>query len=225
MASNFSKFFEYMKLIGHLKQVERTGWVRNSVKNPESVAEHMYRMAMMAFALPSNSGLDRDKCIKIALVHDMAESVVGDLTPWCGVSKDEKSKREKDATHHMSSLVSEEAGQEMYQLWLEYEDQTSPEAKFVKDLDKFEMLFQAYEYENQLSKPKSLQEFFDHTLGKYTFSTELVNDWTKELVCQRDDSEPTLKGTPDGKSERSSLPSPPLLKKRILEQKSEEALQ
>ena len=50
--------------------------------------------------------------------------------------------------------------------WQEYEHQTSPEAIFVKDLDKFEMIFQAHEYEQLAKKPGSLQEFFDTTKGK-----------------------------------------------------------
>ena len=48
----------------------------------------------------------------------------------------------------------------------EYEHQTSPEAIFVKDLDKFEMIFQAHEYEQLAKKPGSLQEFFDTTKGR-----------------------------------------------------------
>ena len=41
--------------------MKRAGWVRKNVDDPESVADHMYRMAMMALALPPDSGLDRDK--------------------------------------------------------------------------------------------------------------------------------------------------------------------
>ncbi|KAH9504428.1 HD domain-containing protein 2 [Bulinus truncatus] len=223
MSSSFSKFFEFMKLIGQLKQVERTGWVRKGVKNPESVAEHSYRMAMAAFALPPSSSLDKDKCIKMALVHDMAESIVGDLTPWCGVSKEEKREREKEATTHITSLVSEEAGKEMYQLWMEYENQSSPEAKFVKDLDKFEMLVQAYEYENIQNKPKNLQEFFDHTWEKYKFSTDLVKKWIDELIAHRDKPKAVEQTKGPGSSDTVGA-SPPLIKKRKLDATPEEVL-
>ncbi|KAK0053919.1 HD domain-containing protein 2 [Biomphalaria pfeifferi] len=223
MSSNCSKFFEYMRLIGQLKQVERTGWVRKGVKNPESVAEHSYRMAMAAFALPRNSNLDKDKCIKIALVHDMAESIVGDLTPWCGVSKEEKSKKEKEATTHITSLVPDEAGKEMYQLWLEYENQSSPEAQFVKDLDKFEMLVQAYEYEDLQSKPRSLQEFFDHTLEKYKFATEHVKKWMEELILHRDKSKPLDPLKSVGSADKQGAQSP-LIKKRKLDINPEDSI-
>ena len=67
-----------------LKRVPRTGWMR-TVKNPESVAEHMYRLAVMCMLAPS--GLDVNHCIFLALCHDMAESVVGDIPTYAGVSK------------------------------------------------------------------------------------------------------------------------------------------
>ncbi|KAJ8322163.1 hypothetical protein KUTeg_000634 [Tegillarca granosa] len=151
MASNTSKLFEFMSLVGQLKHVKRTGWVLKKVSDPESVADHMYRMAVLAFLVDPKTGLDRDKCIKLALVHDMAESIVGDLTPSDEVHKDEKSRREE----------------------------SSEEAKFVKDLDKFDMILQAHEYEQLDKRPKQLQEFFDGTEGK--FQTEQVQGWVKEL--------------------------------------------
>ncbi|GFS20275.1 HD domain-containing protein 2-like [Elysia marginata] len=185
MTVEMPKFFEYMKFIGNLKKVERTGWVRHGVKHPESVAEHMYRMAMIAFALPSDSNLDRDKCMKIALVHDMAESIVGDITPSCGVSKTDKSKMEEDATHHIASFLPGHGAQEVLQLWREYEHQLSPEAMFVKDLDKFEMIFQALEYEKAERRGGDLEEFFVHTLEKHKFSSDIVKGWADQVISVR----------------------------------------
>lgn len=176
-----------MKLIGHLKSVKRAGWVRKEVDNPESVAEHMYRMAMMALALPPDSGLDRDKCIKIALVHDMAETIVGDITPFEDVDKKVKHKQEKEATSHISNLLGNEVGTELFDLWMEYETQSTPEAKFVKDLDKLEMLYQAYEYETAEGSYGRLQEFFDHTKKtRPTMDSELAETWRKDLVEMRE---------------------------------------
>lgn len=60
---------------------------------PESVADHSYRAAVLAMALPP--GLDRDRCVKMALLHDLAESMVGDITPSCGVTTEEKHGRER----------------------------------------------------------------------------------------------------------------------------------
>ena len=58
------------------------------VKEPESIADHMYRMSMMAFVAPAN--LDRSKLIDMCLIHDLPESIVGDLTPSDNVSKESK---------------------------------------------------------------------------------------------------------------------------------------
>lgn len=88
-----------------------------------------------------------------------------------------------DAMKQICSLVPEEVGQELYELWEDYEFQRSEEAKFVKDLDKFEMILQAQEYETLSGCPGHLQEFFDSTAGK--FKTELVREWVKKLNAER----------------------------------------
>lgn len=59
-----------------------------------------------------------DRVMRISLVHDMAESIVGDLTPHCGVSNEEKHEREVAAMEHFSKLVGEKAGNEMFNLFL-----------------------------------------------------------------------------------------------------------
>ena len=56
---------------------------------PESVADHMYRMSMLSFAI-CDKNINKDLLIKICLVHDIAESIVGDITPYDGVTKEEK---------------------------------------------------------------------------------------------------------------------------------------
>ncbi|KAL3889096.1 hypothetical protein ACJMK2_001452 [Sinanodonta woodiana] len=186
MAGKIGKLFEFISLIGQLKRIKRTGWVLRKVTDPESVADHMYRMGVMAFLIDPGSGLSKEKCIKMSLVHDMAESIVGDLTPSDGVDKEEKHRREKTALMHICSLVSDDVGAELMSLWQEYEEQKTPESHYVMDLDKFDMIFQAYEYEQIDNKPGFLQEFFDSTSGK--FQTERVQTWARELEELRNQS-------------------------------------
>jgi putative hydrolase of HD superfamily len=69
-----------------LQVTKRSGWVRKGVAGPESIADHMYRMGLMATLCAGASGVDVTRCIKMALVHDVAEAIVGDITPHCGVS-------------------------------------------------------------------------------------------------------------------------------------------
>ena len=70
----------YFRIVGYLKNVKRTGWVNHNIENAESVAEHMYRMSMLATIL-TDVNLNKDRLIKICLVHDLAEAIVGDITP------------------------------------------------------------------------------------------------------------------------------------------------
>ncbi|XP_027998648.1 5'-deoxynucleotidase HDDC2 isoform X2 [Eptesicus fuscus] len=134
---------QFLRLVGQLKRVPRTGWVYRNVERPESVSDHMYRMAVMAL-VTKDDRLNKDRCVRLALVHDMAECIVGDIAPADNIPKEEKHRREE-----------------------EYETQSSAEAKFVKQLDQCEMILQASEYEDLESKPGRLQDFYDSTAGKF----------------------------------------------------------
>uniref|UniRef100_A0A3P8S8A4 5'-deoxynucleotidase HDDC2 n=1 Tax=Amphiprion percula TaxID=161767 RepID=A0A3P8S8A4_AMPPE len=164
--ATINNMLQFMKLIGQLKRVPRTGWVYRNVKNPESVSDHMYRMAMMSLTI-SDPTLDKHRCMKLALVHDMAECIVGDIAPSDNVSKAEKHRREEEAMKHLSDLLPDGLKQEVYGLWEEYETQSSAEARLVKQLDLLEMILQAHEYEELEGMPGRLQEFFDSTAGRF----------------------------------------------------------
>ncbi|KAG5563841.1 hypothetical protein RHGRI_000139 [Rhododendron griersonianum] len=74
--------------------------------------------------------------------------------------------------------------EEIGQLWTEYEENLSLEAKVVKDFDKVEMILQALEYETE--QGKNLEEFFQSTAGK--FQTELGKAWASEIASRRTQS-------------------------------------
>jgi len=67
---------------GSLKEVRRKGWVDRGVPDAESVADHSYRVALLAWALARTRGLDAERAMLIGLVHDLAEAEVGDETPY-----------------------------------------------------------------------------------------------------------------------------------------------
>ncbi|KAG8243777.1 HD domain-containing protein 2 [Homalodisca vitripennis] len=119
--------------------------------------------------------------MELALVHDLAECIVGDITPHCGVPPEEKHKREKTAMLELAKLVGS-SGNYLLQLYQEYEEQVSSEAQFVKDLDRFDMVMQAFEYEKSSKNSLNLQEFFDSTEGKFKHPkiTSLVTELNKE---------------------------------------------
>ncbi|CAL8394771.1 unnamed protein product [Arctogadus glacialis] len=157
---------QFLKLVGQLKRVPRTGWVYRHVKQPESVSDHMYRMSIMAMTI-TDPKINKERCMKIALVHDMAESIVGDIAPMDKVSKEEKHRREKEAMTTLTDLLQGGLKNEIYGLWEEYESQSSPEARLVKDFDLAEMILQAHEYEELEETPGRLQGFFDSTEGRF----------------------------------------------------------
>ena len=118
-----------------LKDVLRQGWVNAGVESPESVAAHSWGMAILALKLCPGD-LNLEHVLKLCLVHDLPEVIVGDLTPFDDVST--KSADERAAM--------EQIAPEWVFLFDEYENQTTPEAVFVKRLDKLDMALQAKVY-------------------------------------------------------------------------------
>jgi putative hydrolase of HD superfamily len=141
-ASGLARFFH---AAGRLKETARAGWRLRGIDDPESVAEHSYRAALLALVLAPRAEppLDVARCVAMALVHDLAESVVGDITPYDGVAADEKRRREEEAMSTLASLAGDDS---LLALWREYDGAGSPEARFVKELDKLETVLQAFEY-------------------------------------------------------------------------------
>lgn len=179
---------DFLTLTRSLKTTKRTGWVMSGVQNPESIADHMYRMSLMAMiASFSNESLDTNRCIKLALIHDLAEAKVGDITPHCGVSDEEKYKLELGTMEQIQSMLGPLGGDEILDLWKEYEEGSTTEAKLLKDLDKIEMILQAQEYEAEGSSEKSLEQFFTSTEGKWR--TEIGRAWAEEIVSRRKKSD------------------------------------
>ncbi|PVU84929.1 hypothetical protein BB560_007210 [Smittium megazygosporum] len=176
----------FFHLLENLKKTKRTGWINNNIPMPESISDHMYRMALMAMAV-NDQTLDINRCIKIALIHDIAESIVGDITPFDNISKEEKYTLELNGILKIKELLKDSPLQdEIEPLWKEYELCETAEAKLVKDLDKFEMITQAYEYE--VAHKISLQSFFDSSLKK--IEHPVVVTWAHDLSKKRESMKP-----------------------------------
>ncbi|KAI7823578.1 HD domain-containing protein [Gamsiella multidivaricata] len=175
---------EFLHIVEKLKRTKRTGWINHGIKPAESIADHMYRMSIMALLIDEKTaGVDKNRCIKMTIVHDLAESLVGDITPYDGVSIEDKHTQERNAMHHLChTLLGWSAqAQEIFGLWEEYEAASTPEALLVKDFDKFEMITQALEYEE--SEGTTLEDFFAGTRGK--FKHPMVTAWVNELEAER----------------------------------------
>lgn len=166
--------------VSKLKKMPRTGFVWLGIKNPETIAQHTFRVAMMNWILGRKvrPNLNIRKVIKISLVHDLCEVYAGDITPYWGLLPRDKKKRrrilhrwirltkrikekrdrekfqkEKRSLQKLIKNLEQGVRKEIMGCWLDYERLSSKEGRFVKQGDKVETLLQALEYWG--SKPGS----------------------------------------------------------------------
>lgn len=168
--SENENLINFFTAIGKLKRMPRRGWVLRKVKNPETIAEHSFRVALLAWFLGDKKDINLKEVIKIAIVHDLCEVYAGDITPydkfftqkrykkelfekWPRFSKHEKMelslykhKREWLSLINLTSKLEPEIRQEIISLWLNYEEGLTKEGRFIRQIDKTENLLQASEY-------------------------------------------------------------------------------
>lgn len=168
MHSNSKQFVEFQEIIGRLKHLRRTGWVMRNVHCAETVASHSWRMALMAIQKESELSalnVDTNKVIEMCLLHDIGEAIIGDIVPEehqvtnKKISKTEKNKLEINAIRTLSEKYKFPKLQNLFE---EYEEQKTTEAVVVKNLDKLDMLLQAYEYLQQYPEIQELNEFMEY---------------------------------------------------------------
>jgi putative hydrolases of HD superfamily len=162
---------QFFRTAGKLKSVRRQGWVDRGIPNPESVADHTFRAMVMAWVLGREAGLDVDRLLKLMLLHDLPEAEAGDATPYADalgrggqlndtvphwrelVSPEQlaaarrlKRSAEEQAVQDLGATLPASLGDELADLWLDYTERRSPEARFAAQVDKLEAALQAVEY-------------------------------------------------------------------------------
>lgn len=170
MSSDLLAFF---RAIENLKRTPRTGWLDRGIPEAEaeSVADHTLLTTLIAWTLAQNDpALDADRVLKLAIVHDIAEALVGDIPPYepedipdgsdpgalhAFFSVRRKASPEAEAAKHATeqaaagelfAMLPERVAEEFRDLWDEYESRTTPEARFVKDVDRLEAFLQSRSY-------------------------------------------------------------------------------
>jgi putative hydrolases of HD superfamily len=153
---------------GQLKELKRQGWIDRGVDQPESVADHSYRLALMALVIgEQRPDIDTDRAVRLALVHDLPESLTGDRTPfddrlneadsdpsalfnqapeYSPEADQTKTEEERQAMQFLTAAMSPDLQQMLIGAWEEYEAGDTAEARFVRQLDKLETWFQALAY-------------------------------------------------------------------------------
>ena len=148
--------------MGKFKDLKRRGWILRNVSYPESDAEHSFSVALLTLIL-APQGIDKFKCLKMALIHDLAEIYAGDYTPDDKILPQQKFLREKNAA---IILANELGWPELVELFEEYEKMETKESLFVKALDKLDNVVSAKYYDiNNRSDVKLVNEFAKHAEG------------------------------------------------------------
>lgn len=164
--------------VGKLKDMPRRGWVINDIKNPESIADHVFRATLMAWILGSKKKLNIERILKTALIHDICEVYAGDATPYDSILpkdykkrkelmktwprfsdkkkqqlKEKKYKREKASLEKLVKDLPRGLGVEIKHLWFDYEKGLTKEGRFFKQADRLENFLQAMEYHKEYNNP------------------------------------------------------------------------
>ena len=145
---------EFFYQIANLKTIQRSGWKSKlNLSDSESVAEHTYMMSVMGMVLSDIKNLNTEKIIKMSLLHDWAESKIGDFMPG-EVTNEEKTRLEEKAMIDILSSLPHKVQNEYHSIWNDYNKNISLESKFVHQLDKLEMALQAKIYEKDVDPEK-----------------------------------------------------------------------
>ncbi len=168
-----------------LKSIPRMGWAVRGIRNGESVAEHSYAVALLTMLLADriDDTIDQAKLLKIALLHDLPEYMLGDIhapaTRMLGVEAKEAA--EERILEKLFSRI--DGGDAYVRLWKEFADRSSVEGRLVRAADKLEMFTQAYRYEEEGTR--TLEKFWGYHENTKEFEFEEVRELYDELVRMR----------------------------------------
>ncbi len=167
-----------------LKHLPRMGWLFAGVADPESVAEHSFSAAVLALFLAESINetwsdedldgpLDVNRVVRLALIHDLAESMLTDLPKRSADLLGADVKHDAEARAMTALLTGLPGGDGDIELWREYDTASTVEARVVKDADKLEMVHQALRYSRR--GHANLDEFWQGHRWYYRVSQRLFD--------------------------------------------------
>jgi putative hydrolase of HD superfamily len=153
--------FDFFYIISELKKTPRKGWKdKIGIVHPESVADHSFSAAVMAMVFSDLQKLDTEKMLKMALLHDVSESITGDLTPE-EVSKDNKKEIENQTMNEILSRLPSEISYKYAKIWNEFQEGASQESILMHEIDRLEMAIQSLKYNAEGHPKEKLAMFFE----------------------------------------------------------------
>lgn len=171
---------DFFKSVINLKKISRQGWINKlNVGKSESVADHSFMMTVMSMVISDLTNQNSEKIMKMALLHDLAESKIGDYVPG-QIDKEEKIKLENNAFMEIADKLPDKIKIEYLQLWKEYQENISEESKVIHQIDKLEMALQAKIYQKEGHSIEKLETFFNS--AKKEISNPILKKIFLEIV-------------------------------------------
>lgn len=139
MIKDFNRKLQFLIIIDKMKTVYRQTLLADKSRR-ETDAEHSWHMAVMAmlFSEYAPEGTDKERVIKMCLVHDLVEIYAGDTFCYDVKAGEDKKERERLAAEKLFSVLPYKEGKEIRELWEEFEDAQTPDALFAASLDRFQ---------------------------------------------------------------------------------------
>lgn len=144
--STEGRYFATLYSLYDLKHVERVGWKKKGLKSVESVADHTFSALILGFFYKETKDLNREKLFELILIHDLCETITGDLIPNDKVSLSDKHISELSAIEIIAQGIGDSR---VLNLFNEFIEGKTEEAKFARDLDILDMLFQSQVYSSK----------------------------------------------------------------------------
>ena len=137
----FEKQMSFIREIDKEKMIKRQSYITDGVTH-EDDSQHAWHMAIMTLLLKeySNTEIDVLKTVSMLLIHDLVEVYAGDTYAYDEEGKKTQAEREAKAADKLYGLLPEDQGEYLKSLWLEFEEQKTPEAKFARTMDCFQPL-------------------------------------------------------------------------------------
>ena len=170
---NAREYLDILHIAERLKDTPRH--CTTTKRRTESVAEHSWRISLMAFLLRHEfPDLDMDKVVDMCLIHDLGECFTGDIPTF--IKTDDDREVEDSLLNKWVQSLPEELSRDIAGLYKEMDAQETKEAKLYKSLDKLEALIQHNE------SPIDTWSENEYELNKtYAFDTVAFSDWLTEL--------------------------------------------
>lgn len=151
----------FLRHAERLKIVTRTAWTSDG--RQESTAEHTWRLALFALSLrPWFPDLDLSRVLALTIIHDLGEAINGDISAVLQAGAPPKLDQERRDLLQLLEPAPDSVRSSVLDLWEEYNAATTPEARFVKAVDKFETVLQ----HNQGRNPPGFDYAFNLPYGQ-----------------------------------------------------------